>query len=109
LKKNRSATIRAIDARGADLVPRHMQLKKAKVLAGRGVRRAAEENCEVPDVTDVILLDLLLEMTDRHVLDHALAQGADVVVDHGDAPVSHEVANRMILRRDELSRWLNSH
>jgi D-arabinose 1-dehydrogenase-like Zn-dependent alcohol dehydrogenase len=29
---------RAIDARRTDLVPRHMQLKKAKNLAGRGVK-----------------------------------------------------------------------
>jgi hypothetical protein len=84
---------RAIDARRTDLVPRHMQLKKAKVLARRRVGRAAEKNCEVLDVTDVILLDLLLEMTDRHVFDHALAQRADGLVDHGDAPVSHELPN----------------
>jgi hypothetical protein len=40
-------------------------LKKAKILAGRGVGGAAEKILEVRDVTNVVLLDLLLEMTNR--------------------------------------------
>src|ERR1700730_2692365 len=47
--------------------------------------RAAEESREVFDVTDVILLDLLREMTRRHVFDHALAQRADGLVRHRDS------------------------
>jgi hypothetical protein len=47
-------------------------LKKAKILAGRGVGGAAEKILEVRDVTNVVFLDLLLEMTNRHVFDHAL-------------------------------------
>jgi hypothetical protein len=50
-------------------------------------------------------MDLLLEMTDRHVFDHALAQRADGLVDHGDTPVSHEVPSPMILRQDEIPRY----
>jgi hypothetical protein len=79
-------------------------LKKAKILAGRGVGGAAEKILEVRDVTNVVLLDLLLEMTNRHVFDHALAQRADGLVGHGDTPVSHEVANPMILRQDQPPR-----
>jgi hypothetical protein len=48
---------RAIDAWSADMVPRHMQLKKAKILAGRGVGEAAEKILKVRDVTNVVLLD----------------------------------------------------
>jgi hypothetical protein len=44
-------------------------------------------------------------MTDRHVFDHALAQRADGLVDHGDTPVSHDDTNPMILRQDETSRY----
>jgi hypothetical protein len=89
----------------ARVMIRAMRGRTAKVLARRRVERAAEKNREVLDVTDVILLDLLIEMTDRHVFDHALAQRADGLVDHGDTPVSHEVTNPMILRQDETSRY----
>jgi hypothetical protein len=58
------------------MVPRHMQLRKAKILAGRAVGRPTKKSSEVLDVTDLILLDLLLEMTNRHILDHALRGGS---------------------------------
>ena len=67
-------------------------------------RRAAEESREVLDITDVILLDLLREMMRRHVFDHALAQWAGGLVDHGDDSCLTWVANPLILRRDEPSR-----
>src|SRR5208282_5360712 len=44
-------------------------------------------------------------MTNRHVFDHALAQRADGLVGHGVTPVSHEVANPMILRQDQPPRY----
>src|SRR5208283_2801495 len=104
LEKEPERDDRAIDAWSGDMVPRHMQLKKAKILAGRGVGGAAEKILEVRDVTNVVLLDLFLEMTNCHVFDHALAQRADGLVGHGDTPVSHEVANPMILRQDQPPR-----
>ena len=45
-----------VDGPWADLLLRHMQLKAAKVLARRRIRRSAEEGCEGSDVPDVILL-----------------------------------------------------
>src|SRR5271157_1667241 len=44
-------------------------------------------------------------MTNRHVFDHALTQRADGLGGHGDTPVSHEVANPMILRQNQPSRY----
>jgi hypothetical protein len=52
-----------------------MQLKNAKILASRGVGGTAKKILEVRDVTNVVLPDLLLEMTNRYVFDHALADG----------------------------------
>ena len=48
-----------VDGPCADLLLRHMQLKTAKVLARRRVRRPAEEGREGSDVPDVGLLHLL--------------------------------------------------
>src|ERR1700730_18373811 len=87
------------------MVPRHMQLKQTKVLARGGFGRAAEESREVFDVTDVILLDLLREMTRRHVFDHAPAQRADGRVGHGDSFCLTRGSNPMIFRQDEPSRY----
>ena len=64
---------------------RQMQLISAKVLARGRVRRTAEEGREVPDVPDVVLLHLLLEPARRHVVDHALAQRADGLVEHRES------------------------
>src|SRR5271165_3738829 len=71
-----------IDGRRADLLLGHVQLKAAKVLARRLIRRTAEELREGPHVPDVVLLNLLLEPPRRHVLDHALPQPADGIVGH---------------------------
>src|SRR5271169_2244730 len=60
-----------------------------KVFAGRGIGRTVEEGHKVLDVTDVVGLDLLREMTRRHVFDHTLAQWADGFVGHGDKLLSH--------------------
>ena len=71
-----------VDGPCADLLLRHVQLKAAKVLARRRVRRPAEEGREGPDVPDVILPHLLLEPARRHVVDHALAKRADGLLEH---------------------------
>src|SRR5208283_3277401 len=71
-----------IDGRRADLLLGHVQLKAAKVLARRLIRRTAEELREGPHVPDVVLLNLLLEPPRGHVLDHALPQQADGIVGH---------------------------
>jgi hypothetical protein len=68
---------------------RQVQLKQTKVLGGGGIGRAAEESREALDVSDVVLLGLLREMTRRHVFDHALAQRTDGFVGHGDKLLSH--------------------
>ena len=52
-------------------------LERAQILAPGHVRRAAEEDCEVLDVADVIALRLLAEAAHGHVLDHATAKRAD--------------------------------
>jgi hypothetical protein len=71
-----------VDGPCADLLLRHMQLKTAKVLAHRRVRRPAEEGREGSDVPDVVLLHLLFETARGHVVDHALTQRADGLVEH---------------------------
>ena len=45
-----------------------------QVLRRRRLGRAAEELHEVLDVTDIVVLRLLAETADRHVLEHAAAQ-----------------------------------
>ena len=52
-------------------------LERTQILPLGRVRRAAEEDCEVLNVTDVIALRLLAEDADGHVLDHATAKRAD--------------------------------
>src|ERR1019366_8401179 len=76
---------RRIDDPRAHMGLRHMQLKQTKVLGGGGIGRAAEEGGEALDVTDVVRLGLLREVTRRHVFDHALAQWANGLVGHGDS------------------------
>jgi len=96
---------RAIDRSGAKPASRHMQLKPPQVFAGRRIGRTPEKSREALDVADLVLLRGRLKAAKRHVLDHALAQRADGLVDHGDAPVSREVANPTILRRRPSSRY----
>jgi hypothetical protein len=54
-----------------------MNLVAAKVLAGGRLRRAAQKLGKLLDVTDIIVLRLLGEFADAHVLDHATTQRAD--------------------------------
>jgi hypothetical protein len=53
-----------------------MNLIAAQVLAGRGIRRAAQKLGKLLDVADIIVLRLLAELADAHVLDHATTQRA---------------------------------
>src|SRR5208282_1159271 len=93
-----------VDGRDADLLLRQMHLKTAKVLARGGVRRTAEEGREGPDVPDVILLHLLLETARRHVVDHALTQRPDGLVEHRESSCLASGLNPTILRQSEPSR-----
>ena len=54
-------------------LPGLMHLEPAQVLRCRRVRRAAEKDGEGLDVLDVIMLCLLAEAADGHVLQHAAA------------------------------------
>jgi hypothetical protein len=71
-----------VDGPWADLLLGQMQLISTKFLSGRGIRRTAEKDREVPDVPDVVFLYLLLEPARRHVVDHALTKRADGLVEH---------------------------
>src|SRR5271166_1831894 len=74
-----------VDAPCANLLLRQMQLKAPKVLARRRIWRPAEEGRESPDVSDVVLLHLLLEPARRHVVDHALTQRANGLLRHRES------------------------
>ncbi len=62
----------------------------AQVLGGRGVRRLSEEPREVLHRADIGGLGPGAKLAQRHVVDHALTQGADGLRDlsHRRAPVS---------------------
>lgn len=85
---------------GADATSGEMRLEELDVLEARRVGRPSQEIDEALDGADLALLGFWRRVADRHIFDHALAQWADGLVDHGVAPVSHEVANPMILRQD---------
>ena len=53
------------------------RLEAADVIAGRRIRRAAQELGKSLDVADIIVLRLVAEVAVRHVLQHAAAQIAD--------------------------------
>src|SRR5271169_6391941 len=84
LEKEPQRDDRCVDDSRAHMGLRHVLLKQTKVFGGCGIGRAAEKSREALDVTDVVGLDLLREMTRRHVFDHALAQRTDGLVGHGD-------------------------
>src|SRR6516164_3770278 len=62
------------------------------------IRRAAEEEREIPDVADIVALRLLSEAADRHVLDHAATKRAYGRLAHGSSWSRGEVANPSILK-----------
>jgi hypothetical protein len=54
-----------------------VNLIAAQVLGSGRIRRAAQELGKSLDLAKIIVLRLLAELADRHVLDHATAQWAD--------------------------------
>src|SRR5215468_2410805 len=67
-----------------------MQLKLAYIFRFGCIGGALEVICEVLDPLHIVMLGLLRELADRHVLDHAPTQRADSLLGHGDAPVLSE-------------------
>src|ERR1700683_2567390 len=81
-----------------------MQPKAAHVFRFGGVGRAPEELCEVLDPLHIVMLGLLRELADCHVLDHAPTQRACCLFGHGDAPVLSEW-KPLISKQDAPSRY----
>ena len=92
-----------VDRPGADLLLRHMQLKAAKILARRPIRRPAEEVCELSHIANVVLLRVFAEPARRHVVDQALTQRADGLLGHRKL-LSRMRLNPMILRQGRAAR-----
>ena len=105
MKKNRSAAMAALmdPAPCADLLLRHMQLKAAKIVARRRIRRPAEEGCELPHIANVVPLRVFAEPARRHVVDQALTQRADGLLGHRKL-LSRMGLNPTILRQVGPSR-----
>src|SRR5258708_7028684 len=88
---------RGIDLWRAGAARRQMQPKAAHLLRLGCVGGSAKERGEVLDPLHVVMLGFWRELADRHVFDHAPAQGADGLIrpddllGHGDAPVLSEV------------------
>ena len=74
-----------VDGPCADLLLRHIQLKAAKVLPRRRIWRPAEEDREDSYVSNVIPLGVFGEPARRHVVDHALTQRADGLVEQRES------------------------
>src|SRR5215831_18015428 len=85
-----------------------MQLKLAYIFRFGCIGGALEVICEVLDPLHIVMLGLLRELADRHVLDHAPTQRADSLLGHGAAPVLSEVANPSISRQDAPIRYTMS-
>src|SRR5204863_518338 len=69
-----------------------LDLEAAQVLRGGRVGPAPEEGGEAADVADVVALGLVREPAQAHVIDQALAQGADRA---GGEKIVHRGAPRM--------------
>jgi hypothetical protein len=59
-----------------------IQLEQAQILGDCHIRRPADESRESLNLTQVIILRLLADAADRHVVAHALEKKADVFVSH---------------------------
>src|SRR5262249_27818549 len=68
---------RTVHGRRLDALLALTNLERTQILALGRIWRAAEEYCEILNVTDVVALRLLAEAADGHVLDHAAAKRAD--------------------------------
>src|SRR5215831_16445132 len=95
-----------VDLGNADAARRQMQLKAAYIFRFGCIGRALEVAREVLDPLHIVMLGLLRELADRHVLDHAPTQRADSLLGHGAAPVLSEVANPLSQDRTHPSATL---
>jgi hypothetical protein len=75
-----------------------LDLIAAQVLACGCCGRSAEECGEEFDVTHIIVLGLVAELTDGHVLDHALPQRPDGLMGHRGSCLELEVVDPPILK-----------
>src|SRR6516164_8137033 len=67
-----------------------MQLKAAYIFRFGCIGGSLEVARELLDPSHIVMLGLLRELADRHVLDHAPTQRADSLLGHGSAPVLSE-------------------
>lgn len=87
-----------------------MELEASEILGLGPVRGATEEECELPDLADVVALGVLAELADGHVLNHPPAQRRDGVAGHGKLPSEGEAAKRRLeLPRERFSPMAHLH
>src|SRR5215467_14220819 len=79
-----------VDLRRACAARRQMQLKAAYIFRFGCIGGSLEVARELLDPLHIVMLGLLREPADRHVLDHAPTQRADSLLGHGAAPVLSE-------------------
>jgi hypothetical protein len=76
-------------------------LSETEILARLNKRKyACDKNGKVPDPPNLTGLRLGNKIAHHHVFDHAPAQRAYCLIDHGHAPVLIEVANPSSSRQD---------
>src|ERR1700722_7258388 len=93
-----------VDRPWADRLLGQMQLISAKILLRRRIWRPAEEGRKHSHIPNVVPLGVLTETARRHVVDHALAQRADGLVEHRESSCLTWGSNPMILRQSDASR-----
>lgn len=64
---------RGIDCDAGGTFFNHIKLKEAKVLGGGGIGRMTEVACKLLDSAKIHHLGLWTELSQRHVIDHALS------------------------------------
>src|SRR5215467_15882931 len=79
-----------VDLRRACPARRQMQLKAAYIFWCGSIGGSLEVARELLDPSHIVMLGLVRELADRHVLDHAPTQRADSLLGHGAAPVLSE-------------------
>src|SRR5215469_14240651 len=85
-----------------------MQLKAAYIFRFGCIGGSLEVARELLDPSHIVMLGLLRELADRHVLDHAPTQRADSLLGHGAAPVLSKVVNPSSQDRTHPSATLTS-
>ena len=80
-----------------------LELEPSQIVSRDCLGRAAEKPSKGLDMTDIVVLRLLAELPDSHVLKHAAAQIADGLIAHRRAPgLEVEVLDQPILRTERL-------